>query len=325
MATLYKYGLSLATALGLLLAVSCTKEDNSDCPPPGVALRCTYTMNEDHTCHFKTEVQYVDFFIYDDAGKLCMTHHALTSEMQQAEPYGMTTTVVLPAGKYTIAAWAHLNDEYHALYKQETFEEGVLATRYESVGDYRVVRRDVPHIFHSLTTVDVPMSRIASAMLDFTKNTNDIHVIIEGPGNYEMLLAGSNGYYRFDNTPADENDPRILWYTPEHANEPLSTLPDAWPHAAARTEVLGEHNIIRTQGLYIGDDTRLVIREKLSGDIIFDRSLTGMICEIPEIDSDEMLARYDHYDLRFKTDKTGMLVLVQVNDWEIVDQNHPLG
>lgn len=327
MATLYKYGLSLATALGLLLAVSCTKEDNSDCPPPGVALRCSYTLNEDYTCHFKEEVRYVDFFVYDAAGSLCLTQRVETAVMQQGEPYGMVATLQLEAGTYTVAAWAHLTEEHHALYEPASFPTAVLATLFDQNGEYRVIRREMPHIFHSMTTVEVPMSRIASASMDFTKNTNDIHVILDSPGapeDYEFFLASSNGYYRFDNTPADEADPQVLWYVPEDANQDLSNLQSTLSRTPRAG--LGAQNIIRTQGLYIGDDTRLVIRLKASQTVLYDRSLTEMISQNPDIGTDEDLARYGHYELRFKTDKVDAPpILIEVNGWDKVDQNHPLG
>lgn len=311
-----KIRILLQAALVLLAAASCTREDTSHCPPPGVVFRFAYTMNEDYTCHFREEVSYVDLFIYDTAGQLCMEQRVPTADMEPAEPYGMQVRLLLPVGDYTVAAWAHVDADHHAIQGRERLDAALLATRFEMQDDERIVRRTLPHIFHGTTQVAVPMSQIADAAIDFTKNTNDIHVSVEGPGDYDVFLSASNGNYRFDNSFGSEDNPQPLVYLPVASDEPATA-------GASRAQPLRQ--TIRTQRLRLDDDSRIVIRERLSQDVVLDESLTGLIRENPDMASDEMLDRIDEYEIRLQTDITGAVLRLTVNGWEVVNQNTPIG
>lgn len=312
----------LAIAAFLNVLSGCTKEDLSECPAPGVDILCTFTRNETGEDRLPEKMEHMDFFVYDADGTLVETCHVTAGEMT-AGPHGMVAEkmLLLPAGSYTIVGWANVKETSHTFVSTGNIGSAVLQTVCEDNGSGKTVSHTMPAVLWGKASLEVPMSRIASCSMDMTQDTHDIHIQIAGPGEYDISLSASNGYYRFDNTPADDSSPITITYLPENPNEPLSTLEQGHTVTVSRSEESGWHNTLRTQSLYIGDDSRVTIRLSGTGDVVFDESLTGLICKDPSIKTDEDLAKIEHYDLKFETDILSGLVLVQVNDWVVKDQN----
>ena len=166
---------------------------------------------------------------------------------------------------------------------------------------------------------DIMLEKRQKFHLDMKKNAHDIHIQIEGPGNYDMTVSASNGFYHFDDTPSDDGSPVVISYFPEFPDQPLSSLPEGHAQGVTKADPVGCHNTIRTQSLYFGDDSRLTISDGDTGSVLIDTSLTELLGKDPSIATDEDIARRGHYDLKFKVEDE--IILVQVNDWEMADQS----
>ena len=318
--TALRQHLTIVTAAAILVITpGCVREDMSSCPAE-IEILCTFTRNEYATDRFRDEVKHLDLFVYDEAGSLVETSHVPVSEMKKKKK-GMVAkqSLNLQQGTYTVVGWANVEQGCHSFTSTEKLPDAQVGTEYTAKDGLNVVEKTLPALFWAQASLEVPLRRIASCHLDMKKNAHDIHIQIEGPGNYDMTVSASNGFYHFDDTPSDDGSPVVISYFPEFPDQPLSSLPEGHAQGVTKADPVGCHNTIRTQSLYFGDDSRLTISDGDTGSVLIDTSLTELLGKDPSIATDEDIARRGHYDLKFKVEDE--IILVQVNDWEMADQS----
>lgn len=274
--------------------------ENTDGCGALVTLRFSFTMNTDFTDHFADQVESVDLFVYGADKKLVTKQSYPRSEMHQ----GNGVHLRLPAGNYMVMVWGNFSESCYSVTEGETYETtrlSLLTTRAE-VSTFT-------SLFHGRTNFTVVDDAPWTYWIDLTKNTSDVHVILENvppstyvaPGtDYMIRIFGSNTVYNFDNTLAASTP---ITYMPRYGS------PD-------QNQVQADFMI---QRLLTNSDVQVVVTNVNDPDNpLFNENLSALLMtRQTQLRTDEDFDRTDDYTLRFAL-QGSTLVLLSINDWDIV-------
>ena len=274
-------------------------DDNYNCSrPTGTLLRFTYTLNTRYTDLFDEQVNSLALFFYDEQG-----NHILTKDIsiEDLDEENRLYLELLP-NNYRVIVWGNLNEAYF----------GWRDPRYISnfrldllCGDNGEVTNSFGTLFHGATLVNVTEDVTEEHSIDLVKNTNTIHVIMEGEESgtrnsaHFASITGCNGSYDIDNNPVAESTP--LQYKANYLTLTSATQAD--------------FTIMR---LFSDDDLTLSLGwNGMNGDISI-KSLAAELMKHPEINTNDDLDRWDEYTLTYKKDTHGVITLIKINDWDVI-------
>lgn len=297
--------IAICLAASMVLLSSCIGED-SDCAPVTrevtMLLRCD--INTTGADVFTTVVEYVDLYVYDDAGVLRQKTERLTKEQLSATNYIHKMT--LDEGNYTLVAWMNASDEFEVSEIEELSTARLKLIPCEEGG---VVKANTQPIYHGSRVLTVnPETGIV--VINMMKNTNYVNVTtnfnrtLPQSVNLQAYITGTNGHYTFENN-CPGGSP-VYTYMPQPAKARA-----AYPFA------------FTTQRLMVDDDLRLVIIKQEAGkddEQLADIALTPTIMRNPLYNEQQDLDKHDTYQLEFTLEHNGdedtwAVVGIRVDDW----------
>lgn len=308
----------LSTLFSVVLFCSlfsgCTKEDLSDCGGFDVAYR--QTINKDGIDRFGTDVNRVNLFVFDDKG-LFVGEFKDEGEHLNSN-YKMP--LKLKDGVYDMYVWGNLNDKYTTkplTVGVSTYKDALLSVNRDAsnlVGDL-----SNSAIYHGKAQkVEVKSNKYTRQVIDMMKDCNHIRVVIKGlpntnittkatAGELTSRIFSSNGDYNYDNTVAGNQQ---ITYIPKYANDNDGAI-------------VADFTTLR---LIEGDASRITVNFNQAGasDIkeLYNRNLTELLLEHPDINSQEDLDRLTEYTITIVIDELTMAVTtVTVNGWSSVDND----
>lgn len=309
----FKATISYVLALTALSAAfwGCeTRDDRSDCMVEMV-FRFEYVQNKDRADLFAQTAETVDLYIYDAGGDYFVEHVRAT---RQAGTLGddNRVRVLLPHGNFTVVAWANLDgDTYECLYNCPLPEKRVAV---RATGG--TVSGTLPDKMHGKADILANNRESQSEiLLSMIKNTNKVTVVLHTTGDqapvnddaFKVRVTGSNGAYKFDNTPA--------------VSGPLEYIARYSRPAMERFEA--EFDVLR---LLEGDDMTLSISRNgtRTSTLPMDESLTEALLRHPNYNDDDDLDRFDDYVLEYRIDLSDgnavTAVLIKIDEWDVVEQ-----
>lgn len=295
--------INICLAASMALLSSCIKE-NSDCTPTNreIALLLRCDINTTGADVFAMVVEYIDLYVYDDAGALHQKER-LTKEELEAEDYIHKMT--LAEGNYTLVAWMNTSDEFEVI---ETEQFANARLRLIPCREGEVVEANTQPIYHGSCVLDVnPETGIV--IINMMKNTNYVNVTakfdrtLPQSVNLQAYITGTNGHYTFENKCPGQSP--VYTYMPQ----PLTRA--AYPF------------LFTTQRLMVNDDLRLVIIKQEKGkddQRLVDIALTPTLMQNPLYNEQQDLDKHDTYELAFDLQYNGeedtwTIVGIRVDDW----------
>ncbi len=232
------------------MAMACTEEDLSVCEK-GIKLQYRYVLNSENTNLFGSEVGRVEAYVFDGNGLYVNTYAEQGAHL--TNDYVMY--LPLPAGYYSVVAWAYEEDgssyDHGTQFDPETRTFGQdLQPGVTSLEDFRLMLLHNEAASPEVRAVELDeeprflVSERPEALLyglameltsqvnppvhraDMTKNTSRINVIIEGleafgsdlPSDFPLVyLTARDGLYDYRNSIPD--DARRLAYAPYVRNK----------------------------------------------------------------------------------------------------------
>lgn len=303
----------------LFFMQSCIKDDHSDCNESALRLRFRYTLNNQYSDLFGSEVRKVTVFVFDSDDKY--VGYYSDSGDKLADNYIMT--IPLPKGDYRVVAICdNLNtfsagwiDSTNSLHSE--FQPGVTAAT-----DFRVVLNtkegtdgylvpaSVPGGFYTGYAADALSTYDTSNItnVDLMKDTKNIVVKISGLNFLtrvavlpDVYITAVNGRYKNDNS--IDTSHKMLKYAPYN------------------TSVTGDvmASYLKTMRLVKGNAPMLVIKKPSDTGYLFNRDITELILSTPKYSSQEDIDREDTFviELNFSQTDKDIVISVSINGWKV--------
>lgn len=307
----------------ILLAVLCginscrwVDDDMSDCPK-GFHLKLIYSYNMLDVDAASSQVNQVSVFVFDQHGT-CLKRMNIDS-LALSQSNHVVGFPDLPVGYYDVLVWGGLDWQHF----QYTESELSLLTDTNNATNEKI-----PSLFHG---------RIDSLFIDgnykiqpfpLVKNTNTVSCVVQDmggntfdTGDFVVELTADNGVM-------------------DHWNRTLSRQNVLYFPYFAEADVVEAKPLLRygitTLRLLAGEDTRLKLVHKASGQIVFDIPLIEYLLLLRdmvgyEMSDQEFLDRQDTYNLIFLLTETGdfqqpyLLTRMTVNGWIVRMDSTELG
>lgn len=304
----------------LIFMQSCIKDDYSDCKESALRLRFRYTLNNQYSDLFGSEVRQVTVYVFDADGKY-VGHYSDSGE-KLATNYIMT--IPLPKGDYRViaicdnlntfsAGWIDRNT--NSFYSE--FQPGVTVD-----SDFRVMLNtkegaegylvpvSVPGEFYTGYVADAPSTFDTSYItdVDLIKDTKNIVVKISGLDfitramiTPDVYITAVNGRYKNDNSIDDFH--RMLKYTPHDSSVTGNTM----------------DSYLKTMRLVTGHAPMLVIKKPSDPGYLFNQDITQLILSTPKYTSQEDIDREDTFvfEINFTQADNNIVISILINGWKI--------
>lgn len=164
-----------AILLGATIAVSCIKEDLSDCPQTNLTLNLHYLGDTKDPDMFGRMIEDVTLFVFDASGQE-VSSRALTNGEIASQEVGLT----LPSGQtYQIICWAN------ALDKTMITSGSHLSAFLINHPNYGKAGAAIPsndHLYMGETSVAVPSTGVATGAVYFRGAHNNLEIYIDNFG-----------------------------------------------------------------------------------------------------------------------------------------------
>ncbi len=306
----------ILAAASAMSSCSTLTEDNSNCPK-GLYLRFFYTYHTGEPgCRFSRQVNNLDIFVYDAADGALVLHKRMAASELDADN---GTKLSLPKGDYRIITWGNYDEQAHLIAMHDNFSQ--MQLRLKTISNNF---RQHGSLFYGDVTVGVEHLSRVNADVYMTKDTNDVHVIIEDVEGrvldaslFTVAMSGLNGIYNYDNSLASEAQGLPLNYIPSYFSDTQDQL---WAQADFTVYRLfcdesdGVHLCITAN-----DRPMFPLHDLcLSREIL--RTIEG-------IETDRDLDCEDDYTLVYKVRYDGGawdLVSIFINGWEVVLQREDI-
>lgn len=307
--------LILLSMLSMLLFPGCDlRDDRTECAAD-LFLRFEYTLNKNRVDLFTDQAECLDLYIYDESGSFVESVRASRSSGTLGPENRVKLT--LPHGRFTVVAWANLNDGgYDCVYKCHLQDKRLSLV---TAPDQSVTAPPSP-LMHGMTEITVSNKTAGSEeLVSMTKNSNKVTIVMNVTGNLlpvtpddlPVSVTSGNGTYLYNNSILTDRTVKYLpVYNTHNANK-----------------ITAEFTVLR---LLTGDDTRLIIGHggtKSATALPMNESLTGAILRNPLYTCDEDLDRYDEYILEYDIDisQTWTATLIRVNGWKVTETGGSVG
>lgn len=301
----------------MLLLQSCIKEDLSTCNSE-LLLRFRYTLNDQYTNLFGSDVHRVIIYVFDSNNKYVYS----LSEQGNKLTNDYVMRVPLPAGKYTVVAYGgdfttysvgELNTLTNTL--NETLRKGVtdikdFCTELKSISGeenylYPIAIPDDLYAGIATNATSV-MNNQSITDVDLIKDTKKIKVEMIGTEAFDVPLdvyiTAKNGRYEYDN---DINDNYGTFkYTPIH-----TVLKPDYMEA--------DFKIMR---LVLGQSPMLVIKNSVTHQVIYEKNMIDLILQTYNYVSQADFDREDEFVFKI-TIANNIVISISINGWEINNIN----
>lgn len=273
---------------------SCIFEDASDCNRE-LTFDLAYTLNKDNVDLYNEQVTFVETFIYNEDGQLF--------KQFRTEPATSSITVSgLPSGRFEAIFLANIDSTSYSL--TDIHSKNSMLLKFNTVnGEINNYRGSN---FHGIKAFQFDRARASTEKICLTKNTNDVRIVIEQPGDdLTVQLEGNNAISKYDNSLVD-GQPTIIYN----------------PYAV--TAVGTQSRTFRFTSLRLLFESEIFIQIYRYGRLIHTFPLNQTLADhSPLINVNEDLDRYDEYELTFRVNpnNTAMLASIRVNDWFKIIQN----
>jgi len=292
----------------LLSMQSCIRDDRSDCKDSALRLAFRYTLNNQHTDLFESEVTRVTVYVFDAANKYVGTYTEAGNNLKNK--YVMT--ISLPEGRYQAIVFCdNLN----------TFTTSGLDSG-ASLSDFRIVLnsvegtdgylipKSVPSDLFAGYASDIPTTYSESCIttVDLMKDTKNVKIKITGL-NYparsviipDVYITAINGKYKGDNS--IDTSYRALKYIPHHTSVTDNRL----------------EADLRTMRLVIGHSPMLVIKSPAIPGYLLNQDITQLILANPKYTSQEDIDREDTFVFEINLSQTdsNVVISILINGWKI--------
>ncbi len=299
----------------VLLLQSCIKEDSSSCKSE-LLLRFRYTLNNQHTNLFDSNVNRVTLFIFDNNGKYVDSLSEQGSQL--TNDYVMH--IPLPVGQYTVIAYGSDFTTYST--GEITNPGDPLAPLTKGVTDINNFRMELLHnsdLQSNLTPLSTPDNLYAglavNAVSDYNnsditdveliEDTKKIKVEITGTdvvgAPLDIYITAANGRYQFDNS-IDTNFGTFK-YTPT-----TTQLPNY------------QESDLKIMRLVLGQSPMLVIKNSVTQEVLYNENIIDQILLTNQYVTQEDFDREDEFVFEIKL-TNDIAVTVTINGWTVHNIN----
>jgi hypothetical protein len=300
----------ICLTLTLFTAVSCIKEDLSDCPN-GTVFR--FKMENKYPDNFiaQSDLHNAALFIFDENDNFVQ----LWDIPEPALDSVYAPNLKLPAGTYSLVVWINIEEPYETVPELGNFaDELPLRSQKEfrltvpSSGVVDESAKLLPHVFYGENEEFVHTNKDDLAVVPIIQQTNTINLTVTGlPSdneNYLFAISDDNGAYSFKN--------EFVAFTDFSYTQNGTFAQEL--KASIVTMKLADN---RSPLLTIGNST--------TGKTIFPayegqlNNIVEMIkrSKLPAINNFEQTHVYN-IEINFATD---MSVTITVNDWNVIDDS----
>lgn len=300
----------------IFLLQGCIKEDLSTCNSE-LLVRFLYTLNNQYTNLFDSEVNRVTVYIFNEQGKYIDSFteegNKLTNEYVMHIP--------LPEGKYSVVAYGGDFNTYSVgeIDSLTNTISQMLRKGITNINDLRTELKNAKDTENYLYPVSIPDDlygglavRAVSALnnknitsVELIKDTKKIKVKLLGtevaPGVFNAYITAINGRYKFDNS-IDVNH-GVFKYSP--VNLPL------------RTESIEMD--FKMMRLVLGQTPMLVIRNNTTSEVIYNENMIEQILLTEKYVTQEDFDREDEFvfEITIQSKNNNIELQVSINGWRI--------
>lgn len=300
----------------LLLFQSCIKEDLSTCEY-GLLLRFKYTLNDQYTNLFDSEVYRITVYIFDSKGKYVDSFseqgHKLTNDYVMRVP--------LPCGKYSVVAYGGDFTTYSAgeLESSNNTLNQPLRKGITDINDFRTELKNISGVEDYLYPAHTPddlyaglVTNVASVAnnqnvtdVELIKDTKKIKVKITSEDTFtipfDIYITALNGRYNFENK-IDTNH-GVFKYTPINSLVQLQYM----------------EADLKMMRLVLGQSPMLVIKKTTTSEVIYNENMIEQILLTQKYVSQEDFDREDEFVFEFKirSKDNDIEILISINGWII--------
>lgn len=313
----------LVTVMALLTMASCNTI-TEELPLCQNYVRFTYTRNMKFADAFSVEVKSVDLFVFDENDRFvtCLSSTSPFVANGQME-------LQLAPGRYHLIAWAGLNENSYVFNKD--LVAGVSTPKDITVKMKReyptgnkgeaVMARELDALWHSETTVEISEAESKTTVMDLTKDTNKLRLVIQADydtpleaDELDFRVTGANGFLNYDNSLLPDES---IIYSPYYLSDATVSGQDGEGGVNA---VIAELNTLRLMADK-KSPMRLLVTRKKDGQKIVDVDLVEYLLltkmEGHQMPAQEYLDRQDEYAMVFLLNGNYMVVQIKINDWVI--------
>lgn len=310
----------LHTLLALVLFQSCIKEDASKCQVSELLLRFEYTLNDDYTNLFGSQVSGLVVYVFDNDGKF--VDRFVNGDSEITNDYVMR--IPLPEGDYKVVVYggdfnAYSVGELTELSQlDKTLKKGVT-----DIADFRMELNSVGgaenYLYPAMTPDDLYVGhdlKLSSAfdnhditMVSLIKITKKIKVKISGTdlvgAPLDIYITASNGRSKYESS--IDIDYGTFKYTP------INTL--------SKPNYLEVD--LKMMRLTLEQSPMLVVRNSVTGEVIYSENMISQILKTQAYTKQEDFDREDEFvfEIPITLKDNNLSVSVSINGWNISDIN----
>lgn len=287
--------------LVLLAMVNSCDLINEDLPECVQSVQFVYDMTLSGGDAFNAQVGSVDLYVFDDQGNF-VKKYSESGETLKDPNYRMTLD--LANGNYTLVAWCGMMDNGFTLSPFTTLTEMQTAISNVQNG---ISSSDLKDMWYGYQEITMNANEAKTHILNLTKDTNNIRVMLQNVdgrtidgNNFEFSIIDNNTVVDWQNNPSTP----IIYH----------------PFAQGTSQVGGDENNapvqvayaeFSTSRLYVGDDARLIIKNKENGQIVLDIPLIDYLT----MRSEKYMRMSDQEYLDRECDYSLVLFLGDNNTW----------
>ncbi|MCD8136310.1 MAG: FimB/Mfa2 family fimbrial subunit [Parabacteroides gordonii] len=295
--------------IGSLIMTSCDSF-NEDLPECRLYVKFKYDYNMEFTDAFHSQVDKVEFYVFDREGKF------LFKQAEEGSALGTGSylmAVALPVGEYQFMAWAGARDSYDITSLQagvSSIEDLQLQLKREAS---LIIDKELEPLWYGeINKVDFTGTTDQTEVINLIKDTNKVRFVFQGKNDefwgvdvnaYDYEIIESNGYLAHDNSLLKDDNISYRPYYIEQKNLSAGIV---------------ELNTMR----FLEDrNARFVVTEKATGKRVFNINLTDFLVmtkiEGHNMTPQEYLDRESEYKIVFFfADNDPWLALqININGW----------
>lgn len=301
----------------LLLLQSCIKEDNTPTCQSWLLLKFRYTLNDQYSNLFGTEVHKVTIYVFDSNGKYVDRF----SEQGDKLTNDYVMRIPLPEGKYSVVAYGGDFTTYPVgeLNRQDNTLSSSLRKGITDISDFRAELKNIIGAENYLYPVNTPddlyagfVTDAVSAMdnqnitdVELIKDTKKIKVKITSTAPittpFDIYITALNGRYLPDNN-IDLNHGTFKYVPTNSTVQPNYIEVD-----------------LKIMRLMLGQSPMLVIKNSVTQDLIYNENMIDQILLTKKYVTQEDFDREDQFifEITIQSKDNNIEILVSINGWKI--------